>query len=60
MSLKKIKIHHYTSLVSSTDCCILRWENRAGVRPGVRVPGLEMTWNLDTNLEPDPNDSNSF
>jgi hypothetical protein len=38
----------------------LRWENRAGVRPGVRVPGLEMTWNLDTNLAPDPNDSNSF
>jgi hypothetical protein len=23
----------------------LRWENRAGVRPGDRVPGLEMPWN---------------
>ena len=30
--------------------CDLRWENRPGVRAGVRVPGLEKTWNLDTNL----------
>ena len=38
----------------------LRWENRAGARPGVRVPGLEMPWNLGTNLALGPNDSNLF
>jgi hypothetical protein len=38
----------------------LRWENRAGVRPGARVPGLEMPWNPGTNLALGPNDSNLF
>ncbi len=38
----------------------LRWENRAGARPGARVPGLEMPWNPDTNLALGPNDSNLF
>ena len=38
----------------------LRWENRAGDRPGVRVPGMEIPWNPDTNLALDPNDSNLF
>ena len=38
----------------------LSWENRSGTRTGVRVPGLEKPWNPDTNLTPDPNDSNLF
>ena len=38
----------------------LRWENRAGARPGARVPGLEMPWNPGTNLALGPNDSNLF
>ena len=38
----------------------LRWENRAGTSPGVRVPGLEIPWNPATNLALGPNDSNLF
>ena len=38
----------------------LRWENRSGVRPTGRVPGLEMTWNPDTNLTTGPSDSSLF
>jgi hypothetical protein len=28
----------------------LRWDSRAGTRPGARVPGLEMPWNPGTAL----------
>jgi hypothetical protein len=38
----------------------LRWKNRPGTRPGVRVPGLEMPWNPDTNLTKGANDSKLF
>ena len=46
----------FIPLITSTSG--LRWENRAGVRPGTRVPGVEMPWNPGTNLAPGPNDSN--
>ena len=39
---------------------MMKKENRTDVRPGVRVPGLEIPWNPDTNLPLGPNDSNLF